>query len=349
MKFLLDLFDKYRPEFEGKKGKFKAFKPLFEVIEFVIFYPSDQVKHSPHVRDPLDLKRYMGIVLLAMAPCIISSIIFFGPYVLAMIIVSYAVGGIAEVIFAIIRKGEVHEGFFVTGMIFPLILPPTTPLWMVGVGILFGVVFGKEIFGGTGRNPFNPALVARIFVTVAFPAAMTTKLKVPFSDAITSASPMALFKTQGVMTGYQELLMGQTAGSMGEIFHLGIIVGGIFLMITKVSNWRIPVSYLGSVLILSWLGNNVFPENVAPPLFQLLAGGLLFGAMFMATDPVTCPYTRIGKYIFGILCGFLTVLIRGFSGYVEGVMFSIVIMNAFTPLIDHIILTVKYKQVQVKA
>ncbi len=349
MKFLLDLFDKFRPEFEGKKGRLKTFKPLFEVIEFAIFYPSDQVKHSPHVRDPLDLKRYMGVVLLAMAPCIISSVIFFGPYVLAMILVSYAVGGIAEVAFAIIRKGEVHEGFFVTGMIFPLILPPTTPLWMVGVGILFGVVFGKEIFGGTGRNPFNPALVARIFVTVAFPAAMTTQLKVPFSDAITSASPMALFKTQGVMTGYQELLMGQTAGSMGEIFHLGIILGGIFLMITKVSNWRIPVSYLGSVLLLSWIGHNVFLDAVAPPLFQLLAGGLLFGAMFMATDPVTCPYTRIGKYIFGILCGFLTVLIRGFSGYVEGVMFSIVIMNAFTPLLDHIILMVKYKQVQVKA
>lgn len=349
MKFLLDLFDKYRPEFEGKRGKLKAFKPLFEVIEFVIFYPSDQVKNAPHVRDPLDLKRYMGMVLLAMAPCILSSIIFFGPYVLAMIIVSYAVGGIAEVVFAIIRKGEVHEGFFVTGMIFPLILPPTTPLWMVGVGILFGVVFGKEIFGGTGRNPFNPALVARIFVTVAFPAAMTTKLKVPFADAITSASPMSLFKTQGVMTGYQELLMGQTAGSMGEIFHLGIIIGGIFLMITKVSNWRIPVSYLGSVFVVSWVGVKIFPENIAPPLFQLLAGGLLFGAMFMATDPVTCPFTKIGKYIFGILCGFLTVLIRGFSGYVEGVMFSIVIMNAFTPLIDHVVLMLKYKQVQVKA
>ena len=349
MKFLLDLFDKYRPEFEGKRGKLKAFKPLFEVIEFVIFYPSDQVKHPPHVRDPLDLKRYMGMVLLAMAPCMLSSIFFFGPYVLAMILVSYAVGGIAEVIFAIIRKGEVHEGFFVTGMIFPLILPPTTPLWMVGVGILFGVVFGKEIFGGTGRNPFNPALVARIFVTVAFPAAMTTKLIDPVTDAITSASPMALFKTQGVMTGYRELLLGQTAGSMGEIFHLGIILGGIFLMITKVSNWRIPVSYLGSVLLLSWIGHNVFPDTVAPPLFQLLAGGLLFGAMFMATDPVTCPYTRIGKYIFGILCGFLTVLIRGFSGYVEGVMFSIVIMNAFTPLIDHVVLMLKYKQVQVKA
>ena len=364
MKFLLDLFDKFRPEFEGKKGKLKAFKPLFEVLEFVVFYPSDQVKHAPHVRDPLDLKRYMGVVLLAMAPCIISSIIFFGPYVLAMIIVSYAVGGIAEVVFAIIRKGEVHEGFFVTGMIFPLILPPTTPLWMVGVGILFGVVFGKEIFGGTGKNPFNPALVGRIFVTVAFPAAMTTQLKTPmdifhifhrlgldykYTDAITSASPMSLFKTQHFLTPYGDLLWGNTAGSMGEIFHLGIILGGIFLMITKVSNWRIPVSYLGSVLIFSWLGNNVFPEDVAPPLFQLLAGGLLFGAMFMATDPVTCPYTRIGKYIFGILCGFLTVLIRGFSGYVEGVMFSIVIMNAFSPLIDHIILMIKYKQVQVKA
>ena len=348
MKFLLAIFDKYRPEFEGKKGKYKAFKPLFEVMEYVIFYPSARVQYAPHVRDPLDLKRFMGMVLLAMMPCILSAVYFFGPRVVAMILVSYAVGGICEVLFAIIRKGEIHEGFFVTGMIFPLILPPTTPLWMVGVGILFGVFFGKEVFGGTGRNIFNPALVGRIFVTIAFPAAMTTQWKMPFADAVTSASPMSLFKIQHVITPYKDLLLGNTAGSIGEIFHGGILIGGLFLMITKVSNWRIPLSYLGSVLIFSWIGATLSPEKIAPPLFQFLAGGLLFGAMFMATDPVTCPFTRIGKYIFGACCGILTVLIRSFSGYVEGVMFSIVIMNAFTPFIDHIVLSVKYKQVQVK-
>lgn len=361
MKLLLNIFDQLRPLFDEKKGKLRALKVVFETAEFIFFYPPDRTKNAPHVRDPLDLKRYMGMVLLAMLPCIIASVLFFGPYVIAMILVSYAVGGICEVVFAIIRKGEIHEGFFVTGMIFPLILPPTTPLWMVAVGVMFGVIFGKEVFGGTGRNIFNPALVGRIFVTIAFPATMTTQFKTPmdffhifkrlgldynYTDAITAASPMSIFKTQHILTSYADLLWGNTAGSIGETFHLGIIVGGIFLMLTKVSNWRIPVSYLGAVLIFSWIGYGISPEKVAPPLFQLLAGGLLFGAMFMATDPVTAPSTRIGKYIFGICCGLLTVLIRSLSGYVEGVMFSIVIMNSFTPLIDHIVLMIKYRPVK---
>ncbi len=345
MKPLLSLLEAARPLFV-KRGKLHFFKPAFDAAEFALFYPSSRTEYAPHVRDALDIKRFMGTVILAMLPSLIAAIYFFGPRTLAMILVSYVVGGTVEVLFAAIRKSEIHEGFLVTGLIFPLTLPPGTPLWIVGVGIFFGTMFGKEVFGGTGKNIFNPALVGRMFITIAFPAPMTTLWKMPFSDAITSATPMSLFKTQQIITPYVDLLWGNTAGSIGETFHIGIIAGGLFLMMTKISNWRIPLSYLGTVFIISYVGNMALPDTYAPPLFQILSGGLLFGAMFMATDPVTAPMTKIGKYLFGIFCGFLTVLIRALSGYVEGVMFSIVIMNAFTPLLDHIVLSVKYRQVK---
>jgi Na+-transporting NADH:ubiquinone oxidoreductase subunit B len=353
MKHLLKLFDVVRPLF-AKKGIFNWAFTVFDTAEHIFFYPSDCTKSAPHVRDPLDLKRFMGTVLIAMFPCIAASVYFFGPRVLLMILVSYVVGGICEVAFALIRKGEIHEGFFVTGMIFPLVLPPSTPLWVVAIGAAFGIIFGKEVFGGTGRNIFNPALVGRIFVTIAFPQLMTQGWHAPGAwraaltegvDVVTTATPMALYKTQQVVTGWQEMLMGNTGGSIGETFHLGIILGGIYLMVTKVSNWRIPTSYVLSVALFGWLGHMASPEKVAPAMFQVLGGGMLFGAMFMATDPVSSPHTRPGKWVFGVLCGFLTVIIRSFSGYVEGVMFSIVIANAFVPLIDHIIVNIKYKEV----
>lgn len=325
----------------------RPFKPALDAFDEVLFGTARTTKETPHVTDHLDVKRYMTFVIVALFPSALASVYFFGVRVLFMIAVSYVVGGAIEVLFGVIRKKEIHEGFLVTGLIFPLVLPPTTPLWVVGVGIGFGTLFGKEVFGGTGRNIFNPALVGRLFITIAFPAIMTTAWRMPFTDTITAATPLTLYKSEGTITAGMDLLLGRCAGSMGETFRLGIILGGLFLMFTRVSNWRVPVFYIGSVLVLSAIGNSVLGERVAPPAFQLLAGGLLFGAMFMATDPVTSPYTRMGKYIFGILCGLLTVLIRSFSGYVEGVMFSIVIMNAFTPIIDHIVVTLKYRQVKV--
>ena len=172
---------------------------------------------------------------------------------------------------------------------------------------------------------------------------MTTAWQLPFTDAITSATPLTVYKTSQALAPHINLLMGNTAGSMGETFRLGILLGGLFLIVTRISNWRIPLSYLGTVLVLSGIGSYLIPVKVAPPLFQILTGGLLLGAMFMATDPVTSPYTRAGKWIFGIGCGFFTVLIRGFSGYVEGVMFSIILMNALTPIIDHLVLECAYR------
>lgn len=335
-----------------------ALKPVFEAMDFFKYGTGKVTDSAPHIADNMDLKRYMSVVIVALMPATLASVYFYGWRVVLIILVSYIFGGLAEAAFAIFRKKEIQEGFLVTGLIFPLVLPPSVPLWVVAVGVVFGVFFGKEIFGGTGRNIFNPALVGRIFITVAFPVIMSTLWMEPFSnglggfvnfsaDTVSSATPLAAFKS-GAMDAfsYAKLLFGGAPGSMGETFRLGIILGGIFLILTKVSNWRIPVSYIGSVLVLSGVGNILLPQHVAPPLFQVLTGGLLFGAFFMATDPVSSPFTKTGKWIFGIFLGFFTILIRSFSGYVEGVMFSIILMNAFTPLIDTLVLQKKFKPVR---
>ena len=321
-------------------------KPMFDAMDAALFGTDETTRGTPHIVDSIDTKRYMSCAIAALVPAALASIYFYGWSAIKIIIVSYAAGFFVEFMFAVIRKHQIHEGFLVTGLIFPLVLPPTTPLWVVIVGVVFGVFFGKEVFGGTGRNIFNPALVGRLFITITFPAIMTTNWQMPFTHAITSATPLAVYKTTGSMASIFDLLVGKTAGSMGETCRLAIIVGGLFLIFTRVSNWRIPVCYIGSVFFFALIGNRLLPERIAPPVFQVLTGGLLFGALFMATDPVTSPFTRAGKFTFGILCGALTVLIRSFSGYVEGVMFSILIMNAFTPLIDHVVLMLKYRSVK---
>ena len=321
----------------------KPFAAVFETVEGIVFGPTEITAGAPHVVDHIEIKRYMSIAIIALLPSAASAVIFFGWRILLMIAASYVAGGIVEVAFALIRKKHIEEGFLVTGLIFPLVLPPTTPIWVVAVGCAIGVFFGKEVFGGTGRNIFNPALVGRLFITIAFPEIMSASWQKPFADAITTATPLASFKTAGELTPLMDLFMGSAAGSIGEVFRIGIILGGIFLMVTKVSNWRVPVTYLGSVVLFGWLGNMAAPGVIAPPMFQLLSGGLLFGAMFMATDPVTSPYNKESKYIFGVMCGLLTVVIRSFSGYTEGVMFSIIFMNALTPLIDHFVVKAKYR------
>lgn len=321
-------------------------EPLIEAVDAALFGTEETTLGTPHIVDSIDTKRYMSCAIVALVPATLASIYFYGLSAIMIIAVSYTAGFFVEFIFAMIRKHKIHEGFLVTGLIFPLVLPPTTPLWVVAVGVIFGVLFGKEMFGGTGRNIFNPALVGRLFITIAFPAIMTTSWQMPFTDAITSATPLAVYKSTGAMPSIFDLLVGKTAGSMGETCRIAIIIGGLFLMFTKASNWRIPVCYVGSVFLFASAGNHFLPERIAPPIFQVLTGGLLFGSLFMATDPVTSPFTRAGKYSFGILCGLLTVLIRSFSGYVEGVMFSIVFMNALSPLIDHVVLMLKYRPVK---
>lgn len=321
-------------------------KPVLDAADGFFFGTKDVTTGAPHLRDNIDLKRYMITVLIAVLPCVAAGVYFYGLRVITLIMISYIFGGICEVLFSVIRKKEINEGFLITGIIYPLILPPTIPYWMAAVGIIVGVVLGKEVFGGTGKNIFNPAMVGRIFLAVAFPIEMTTKWKMPFIDAITSATPLINFKGTAELASTWNLLIGNIPGSVGETCKIVIILGGIFLIVTKVVNWRIPLAYLGTVAILSLAFNRIWPQSFAPPGFQLLSGGLLFGAVFMATDPVTSPFTEGGRWIYGILLGVLTLSIRGFSGYVESVMFAIIFMNIFAPLLDQLMLTVRYKNVR---
>ena len=359
MKTLQRLFEKIRPHFEPG-GKFTIFEPVFEAMHNFFFAPATVTVTSPHVRDQLDVKRFMTMVIIALLPCIITSFYFFGLRVAAMIIVSYTVGGAVEVIFAIVRKESINEGFLVTGMLFPLILPPALPLWMIAVGVAFGVFVGKELFGGTGRNIFNPAIVGRCFLALAYPAAVANNWIIPGSaltgrlfqyvdasniDAVTAATPLVLAK-QGNLTELLRMFYGNISGSTGETSAIAIIVGGVFLLCTRVANWRTVVSTLGSAAMLAGILHHLQPEKFAPALWHLCAGGLLFGAFFMATDPVTSPVTNAGKLLYGMIIGIVTLLIRNFTGYVEGVMFAILLGNIAAPILDEIVFAIRFRRLR---
>lgn len=359
MKGLLGLFRKVRPTFE-EGGKLGVLKPVFEAMENFFFAPATTTVTGPYARDALDIKRFMSMVIIALLPCLMTSFYFFGLRLLPMIVVSYAAGGTVEVIFAIVRKESINEGFLVTGMLFPLILPPTLPLWMVAVGVAFGVLVGKELFGGTGRNIFNPAIVGRCFLALAYPVAMSsnwikagTKLSgrlfeyigTSNVDAISSATPLVLAK-QGEFVGLSHMFLGSVSGSIGETSAIAIILGGVFLLLTRVANWRTVVSILGSCALLAGILHYAQPEKFAPALWHLCAGSLLFGAFFMATDPVTCPVTNSGKWAYGIIIGIVTLLIRNFTGYVEGVMFAILLGNIVAPILDEIVFKVRFRRLK---
>lgn len=357
MKVLLKIFEKVRPAFE-QGGRLGVFKPVYEAMENFFFAPSATTPAAPYARDPLDIKRLMSMVIVALLPCLVASFYFFGWRLVAMIIVSYAAGGAVEVIFAMVRKESINEGFLVTGMLFPLILPPTLPLWMVAVGVAFGVFVGKELFGGTGRNIFNPAIVGRCFLALAYPAAMSGNWTTAGTgltgrmlqyvttsniDAVSQATPLVLAK-QGNLVELSHMFLGNTSGSIGETSALAIIAGGVFLLFTRVANWRTVVSTLGSSALLAALLHYTHPEKFAPALWHLCAGGLLFGAFFMATDPVTSPVTNSGKWLYGMIIGVVTLLIRNFTGYVEGVMFAILLGNIVAPILDEIAFKVRLRR-----
>lgn len=356
MKFLKKILDK-QCDFVKRSPRLKKFFPVLEATDNFFFGPHETTSGAPHIVDHMDIKRFMTCVVIALLPSTIAGIYFYGLKVLAIILVSYAAGGIVEVIFAVVRRKQIHEGFLVTGLIFPLVLPPTIPLWMVAIGSAFGVFFGKEVFGGTGRNIFNPALVGRVFLSVAFPNYFATMWQKPMigglsgfvrytTDAVTSATPLIDFKMSHLMTDLHSLIFGLSAGSIGETFRIGVILGGLFLIFTKIVDWRTPVTFIATVAIFALIGNHYAPNTFADPLFQIMTGGLLFGAFFMATDPVTSPLTFGGKWFYGIMLGILTVLIRALSGFVEGVMFSILLMNAIAPLIDSLVLGARYRKVK---
>jgi Na+-transporting NADH:ubiquinone oxidoreductase subunit B/electron transport complex protein RnfD len=293
----------------------------------------------------------MALVIVALLPAFIASVYFFGYRILLALLVSYAAGGIVEVTFAIIRKKEISEGFLVTGFLFPLIVPPGLPLWIIAVGVAFGVLVGKEVFGGTGRNLFNPALVGRVFIALGYPSAMTGHWLQPamggwgrllpgaathVADVVASATPLVLAKS-GTLASPMDLFLGRVTGSAGETSALAILIGGIFLVVVGIGNWRTVVAVIGTFATLSALFHAIAPNAVAPAWFNLLSGGFLFGAFFMCTDPVTGPVTQSGKWVYGILIGLVTLLIRSFSGFVEGMMFAILFGNICAPLIDEVI------------
>ena len=359
MKPLLRFFERVRPHFrEG--GRLRGLRPLFDAIGNFFLSSSLRTETAPHVRDPLDVKRFMFIVVIALLPCVVAALYFFGLRVLVMILVSYAVGGAVEVLFAIVRKEEINEGFLVTGLLFPLILPPALPLWMVGVGVAFGVIVGKELFGGTGRNLFNPALVGRCFLAIGYPVAMSSNWIQPGSgfvgrlteyvdashlDAISSATPLGAAK-QGAFEDVSDLFWGNVSGSVGETSAFALLLGGFFLILTRVANWRTVLGTIGSFALLGGVLHHVAPGTFGPAGWHLLAGGLLFGAFFMATDPVTSPITNSGKWAYAVIIGAATVLIRNLTPYVEGVMFAILLGNIAAPVLDEVAIRFRLRRLR---
>ncbi len=360
MKFLLRILDKVRPSFETG-GRFAFFKPLFDAMDTFAFSPDQNTKCAPFARDSLDIKRYMSMVIIGLLPATLAGLYFFGWRVLPVIAVSYAAGGAVEVIFGLVRKESINEGFLVTGLIFPLVLPPGVPLWIVGVGMALGVLLGKEVFGGTGHNILNPALVGRAIIAIGYAKPMTSTWVEPGSglwgnitsylttpDAMTIATPLVNAK-QGIIASTPDLFWGNVTGCIGETCAAAILLGGIFLVITRIANWRTVVGILGSFALLNVILRVLNQDMFAPVQFNLLAGGLLFGAFFMATDPVSSPITNPAKWAYGIFIGCVTLLIRSLSGYTEGVMFAILLGNIFGPLFDEVVFRFRFRRYRLEA
>ena len=351
MRWVKGMLDKVSPAF-GEGGRLRRFRPLFDAMENFFFWPAEPTEALPHVRDPLDVKRFMFTVILALIPCVLAAFYFFGWRVLVVIVVSYAAGGAVEVAFACIRKEQINEGFLVTGLVFPLVLPPAIPLWMVAVGVAFGVTVGKEIFGGTGRNLFNPALVGRCFLFIAYPSPMTTGWIEPAGggvgalgrylnfDAVTAATPLS----ESAMGQFAlwDLFIGNVPGTIGATCSLAILLGGAFLLATRVANYRPALGMLGSFALCGWALN--LSGRFGPIEYHLLAGGLLFGAFFMATDPVSAPSTNPARWAYGIVVGVLTALIRGLTPLPEGVMFAILLGNIVAPVLDEVVIRTRMRR-----
>ena len=297
-------------------------------------------KDYPAMLHRFSIGRQMQIFAIALLPLVAAGMIHYGIHVLWMLITSYVVALCIEFSFARVRHLKVDAGAMITPLIFTLVLPPTLPLWIVAVGSAFGVFFGKAVFGGFGKNIFNPAIVGRLFITISFPAFMATMWLDPKTEAITTASPLGVLN-RGEAFGYglSELLIGGVPGSVGETFRIGILIIGIILILLGIINWRIPVFFIGSVFAITWAGSLIWPGTYKDPFLSILVGGLLFGAFFVASDPITSPYTQGGRIMYGIGLGIITVVIRHFAAFPEGVMFAVIIMNAVSPLLDDTVLS----------
>ncbi len=380
MKPLRKLLDKFKPKFE-KGGKLEKFYPAFNAIETFLFVPGETtLPGSAHVRDAIDLKRTMILVVLAMVPCLlfgmwntgyqhylaigvadaslIDNFLFGAIKVLPIVIVSYVVGLGVEFLFAIIRKHTINEGYLVTGSLIPLVMPVDVPLWMVAVATVFAVIIGKEVFGGTGMNILNPALTARAFLFFAYPSKMSgdevwinTGLEKGqhLVDGFSGATPLgnAAAGFADKIPDFSNSFIGTIPGSIGETSTLACLIGAAILLYTGIGSWRIMLSvFVGGFLmamVFNMIGSNTLMQ--IEPAHQLALGGFAFGAVFMATDPVTATQTNTGKYIYGFLIGLFAIMIRIFNpAYPEGMMMAILFMNVMAPLIDHYVVEANIKR-----
>ncbi|MDD2293683.1 MAG: NADH:ubiquinone reductase (Na(+)-transporting) subunit B [Bacteroidales bacterium] len=375
---LRKLTDKMKPTF-SKGGKLSFLHSTFEAFESFLFVPDKVTTKGVHVRDSIDLKRVMTVVMISLVPCILFgmwnigyqhnlaiggdmgfwAIVWYGFLkILPLYLVSYIVGLGIEFTSAQIKGHQVNEGYLVTGLIIPLIIPVTTPLWMLAIAVAFAVIIGKEIFGGTGMNIWNPALLARAFLFFAYPNHMTgDKVWVAGAssavDAFSGATPLSQTSEglSGLLSNYSvtDMFFGFIPGSIGETSKVAILLGAIFLIYTGVGSWRTMLSCVLGALFVGVIANLCAPgPNSAlaiPAYYHLLLGGFAFGTVFMATDPVSSAQTSAGKWIYGFLIGAVAVTIRLFNpGYPEGMMLSILLANTFAPLIDHYVVQSNIKR-----
>jgi len=295
------------------------------------------ISSSPHISGALTTSRVMWGVVTALIPVMIASIIFFKFLALKLIVTCLLSCIATEAIIQRLRNREVtisDGSAVITGLLLAMVLPPSLPLWVAVVGSIVAIGLTKQLFGGLGYNVFNPALLARAFLMAAFPA-MLTRWTAPLTlDAITGATPLGLMKFSHIQTPYLDLLIGNVSGSLGETSAVAILIGGIFLIAKGYADWRIPLGFLATAAIFGGILHGVDPSVYPTVPFHILSGGMLIGVLFMATDPVTSPVTKKGRWIFGIGCGILAITIRSWSGLPEGVMYSILLMNSVTPLIN---------------
>tara|TARA_Y100000758_G_scaffold295784_1_gene254075 strand:+ start:319 stop:1533 length:1215 start_codon:yes stop_codon:yes gene_type:complete len=397
MKLLRKILDSQKPLFQ-KGGKFEKGYYLFEALEAFLFVPDHVTsKKGVHVKDAIDLKRLMMTVVIAMIPCLLfgiwnvghqhflangssvsflEKIIFGSKVVLPVVLVSYTAGGIVEVIFSTIRRHPINEGFLVTGMLIPLIMPPGIPLWQVALATVFAITVAKEVFGGTGMNILNVALTARVFLYFGFPSDISGDVWTYYGNddqelisGYSGATPLYLGAStvdnvdsnslaylldeysetinQTDFYSFQNMFLGAIPGSIGETSTLMCLIGAFILIFTGVGSWRIMLSvFLGAYcmgFLFNLIGSNEF--MLISPEYHFVFGGLAFGAVFMATDPVTAAQTERGKWIYGFMIGLLTVVIRIFNpAYPEGIMLAILFMNVFAPLIDFYIVKANKKR-----
>ena len=388
MKFLRDLMDKQRPMFE-KGGKFEKFFYAFEAGETFLFSPNHTTGiKGAQVKDAIDLKRMMITVVIAMIPCLLFGIYNTGhqhllatgataglwdnfadksllglQLVLPIVIVAYAAGGLVEATFAVIRKHPINEGFLVTGMLIPLVIPSTTPLWQVALATIFAVVIAKEVFGGTGMNILNVAMTARAFLYFAYPAQISgdqvwtylgektavdgfsgaTALSVVYDAGVQNVNAVEALNNHNSILGeglfsFYNMFMGWIPGSIGETSTLMCLIGAAILIATGVASWKIIVSGFAGAYVMGLVMNLLAVNEymALPPQYHWVMGGLAFGIVFMATDPVSAAQTETGKWIYGFLIGVLTIIIRVTNpAYPEGIMLAVLFMNVVAPLIDY--------------